>query len=62
VWTVAAALREGLVDDVHVAVVPVLLRAGERLYDDLGTWPDGSTRVETAAGEGARHVRFARPA
>ena len=58
--TVAAALRGGLVDEIHLAVVPVLLHAGERLYDDVGGWPEGYTCVETAAGEGALHVRFER--
>jgi dihydrofolate reductase len=60
--TVGAALRAGLVDDIHLAVVPVLMRGGERLYEDLGSWPEGYSCVETAAGEGALHVRFERTA
>ncbi|MFE7745029.1 dihydrofolate reductase family protein [Nocardia sp. NPDC057455] len=34
--TVRAYLRAGLVDELHLAVVPILLGAGERLYDELG--------------------------
>ncbi|MFI9509917.1 dihydrofolate reductase family protein [Nocardia sp. NPDC052566] len=37
--TVRQFLRAGLVDELHLAVVPILLGAGERLYDDLGTLP-----------------------
>jgi len=29
-------LRAGLIDELHVAVVPVLLGAGERLFAGLG--------------------------
>ena len=57
---VREALRDGIVDDVHLAVVPDVLGAGERLLDGVGTWPDGYACVETAAGEGAVHVRFTR--
>ena len=35
---------------------------GERLYGDVAPWPTGWTCVETAAGEGALHVRFVRDA
>ena len=35
VATVQEYLRAGLVDEMHVAIAPVLLGAGERLLDDL---------------------------
>jgi dihydrofolate reductase len=60
VSTVAAALRGGLVDDIHLAVVPGLLRGGERLYDDVGSWPDGFVLAQSATGEGAQHLYFTR--
>jgi dihydrofolate reductase len=60
VSTVASALHAGLVDDIHLAVVPVLLRGGERLYHDLGTWPDAFVLAQSAAGEGALHLYFTR--
>src|SRR5690348_10422994 len=34
-------LRAGLIDDLHVAIVPILLGAGERLFDDVAGVPDG---------------------
>lgn len=58
--TVRAGLRDGLIDELHVAVVPVLLGSGERLFDDLGSWPDGYSCVEIAASEAVAHIRFAR--
>ena len=37
--TVRQYLRAGLLDELHVAVVPVLLGSGERLFGDLGAGP-----------------------
>ena len=39
--TVQQYLRAGLLDELHVAVVPVLLGGGERLFEDLGDAPRG---------------------
>ncbi|NNH72604.1 dihydrofolate reductase [Nocardia uniformis] len=55
--TVRQFLLAGLVDDMHLAIAPVLLGAGERLYDDLGTLP-GYELDRVEAGEGATHVHF----
>ena len=38
--TVRQYLRAGLVDEMHVAVAPVLLGGGERLFEDLGVLPE----------------------
>ena len=57
---VREALRGGLVDELHVAVVPTVLGAGERLFDDVGGWPDGYACVETGAGDEVVHLRLAR--
>ncbi|MFI6168093.1 dihydrofolate reductase family protein [Nocardia sp. NPDC051052] len=50
-------LRAGLVDEMHLAVVPILLGGGERLYDELGTLPGYaiSSVVRSAA---VTHVVF----
>lgn len=48
-----------LVDTVHLAVVPVLLGAGERVFDT--DWRAAGYRVvDTVHGEGALHVTFSR--
>ncbi|MGY1603427.1 dihydrofolate reductase family protein [Geodermatophilus sp. SYSU D00815] len=56
--TVREYLRAGLVDELHVAVVPVLLGTGERLLGDgVGT---DLTVVEHVATDAATHVRLVR--
>ncbi len=58
--TVQQYLRAGLLDDLHLAVVPVLLGSGERLFDNLGDGPDGYECVEFTSSHAVAHVRFAR--
>ncbi|HEV2890312.1 MAG TPA: dihydrofolate reductase family protein [Frankiaceae bacterium] len=57
--TVRQYLRAGLVDELHVAIVPILLGAEERLFEDVGG-PDGYECVEHVASAGVTHVVFAR--
>ncbi|MGY1630222.1 dihydrofolate reductase family protein [Geodermatophilus sp. SYSU D01186] len=56
--TVRQYLRAGLLDELHVVVVPVLLGAGERLFGDLGPALDGWTCVEYAPSPVVAHVRL----
>lgn len=58
--TVQQYLRAGLVDEMHVAVVPILLGGGERLFDHLDGGPDGYECVELASSPSVAHVRLAR--
>jgi dihydrofolate reductase len=58
--TVRQYLRAGLVDELHVAVVPVLLGSGERLFE--GPAPAGLECVALVGSAAAAHVRFARAA
>jgi dihydrofolate reductase len=53
-------LRAGLIDDLHVVVVPVLLGGGERLFDHLDGGPAGYECVQFVASESVAHVRFAK--
>ena len=50
----------GLVDELHLVVVPVLLGSGERLFEGLGTALDGWTCVEFAPSMSVTHVRLRR--
>jgi dihydrofolate reductase len=53
-------LKIGLVDQLHVAIAPILLGRGINLWDDLGSFEDGyQVRTETAE-SGTLHVTFAR--
>ena len=56
--TVREYLRAGLLDELHVAVVPVLLGGGERLFDGLGDALDGWRSVEFASSTAVAHVRL----
>jgi dihydrofolate reductase len=58
--TVRQYLRAGLLDELHVAVVPVLLGSGERLFGDLGDALAGWTCVEFTPSVAVAHVRLRR--
>jgi dihydrofolate reductase len=58
--TIQQYLRAGLVDEMHVAIAPVLLGGGERLFEDLAGLPDGYECVEFAASPAAMHVMVRR--
>lgn len=54
-------LKAGLVDQLHVAIVPIVLGRGIRLWDDLRGLESGyEVTAETADESGTVHVTFAR--
>jgi dihydrofolate reductase len=57
--TIQQYLRAGLIDEMHLAIVPVLLGSGERLFDDLDGGPAGYS-VEFTASPAVLHVRMTR--
>ena len=60
VATIQECLRAGLVDEMHLAIVPVFLGCGERLFDHLDGGPAGLACAEFIASESVLHVRFQR--
>ena len=62
VSTVHEYLRAGLLDEIHVAVVPVLLGSGERLFEGVGPALEGWRCVEFAPSASVAHVRLRRDA
>jgi dihydrofolate reductase len=58
--TIRQYLHAGLVDELHVAIVPVLLGSGERLFDLPEGGPAGYGCVEFVASPAVMHVRLAR--
>lgn len=54
--TIRQYLGEGLIDELHVAVAPVLLGRGERLFEGVDLRALGYECVESAASEQATHV------
>jgi dihydrofolate reductase len=60
VETIQEYLRAGLVDDLHLAIAPVLLGAGERLFDHLEGAAAGYEVAGLVAGSTAMHARLVR--
>jgi dihydrofolate reductase len=58
--TVREYLKAGLVDDLHVAVVPIILGSGIRLWDDLRGLENGMQVSTVAAASGVTHITFSR--
>ncbi len=62
VSTIQQYLRAGLIDEMHLVYVPILLRRGERLFDDLDGGPVGYECVEFVASASVLHARFVKTA
>ncbi len=50
--------RAGLLDEVHINLVPVLLRGGVRLFEHLGTPPIELESTGVIEGAGVTHLAF----
>jgi dihydrofolate reductase len=51
-------IRAGLLDEIHVDLVPVLLGDGVRLFDHLGTGPIELESTRVVEGTGVTHLTF----
>ena len=49
-------LREGLIDEMHIAISPVILGSGERLFEGVNMRALGYECIEYVASEKAAHV------
>ena len=58
--TIKQYMRAGLVDDLHIAIVPVLLGKGERLLDGLGDASGRYVVTEWVASPKVIHARLTR--
>jgi dihydrofolate reductase len=58
--TIQQYLQAGLIDELHLAIVPTLLGGGERLFDHLDGGPEGYECVELVGSATVAHVRLAR--
>ena len=58
--TIQQYLRAGLIDEMHLVMVPILLGSGERLFDHLDGGPLGYKCVEFLSSPSVVHVRFTR--
>ena len=55
---VQQCIRAGLLDEIHVDLVPVLLGDGVRLFDHLGTEPIELESTRMLEGAGVTHLTF----
>jgi dihydrofolate reductase len=62
VSTIQQYLRAGLMDEMHVAIVPVLLGRGERLFDHLDGGVERYECVELVSSPAVTHARLVRRA
>jgi dihydrofolate reductase len=60
--TIQQYLRAGLIDEMHVAISPVLLGRGERLFEGVDLRAGGYECVQVVASEKATHVVLRREA
>src|SRR5919205_1527468 len=51
-------IKAGLLDEIHVDLVPVLLGAGARFFDHLGTEPIELENTGVIEGAGVTHLQF----
>lgn len=58
VSTIREYLREGLIDELHLAITPVLLGRGEALFEGMNWRAMGYRCRERVAGETATHMTF----
>jgi dihydrofolate reductase len=58
--TIQQFFRAGLIDEMHVAIVPILLGSGERLFDHLDGVGIGYRCVELVSSPAVVHARFVR--
>lgn len=54
--TVRQYLRAGLIDELHIAIAPILLGGGERLFEEVNLRASGYECVQFMASEKATHV------
>ena len=60
VATIQQYMGAGLIDEMHVAIVPILLGSGERLFDRLDSGPIGYRCAELVCSPAVAHARFVR--
>ena len=58
--TIQQFLRAGLIDEMHVVIVPIMLGDGERFFDNLAGRLDQYECVELVSSNAATHARVTR--
>src|SRR5258708_16752919 len=58
--TIQQYLKARLIDEMHLAIAPVLLGSGERLFDHLDGGPVGYRSVELVSSPAVVHIKLVR--
>jgi dihydrofolate reductase len=58
--TIQQYLLAGLLDELHISLVPILLGGGERLFDDPARTPEGYECTELATSGAVAHIVLSR--
>jgi dihydrofolate reductase len=58
--TIQQFLRAGLIDEMHVVIMPIMLGDGERLLDNLASRLEQYECVELVSSNSATHARITR--
>jgi len=58
VATIQQYLRARLIDEMHIAIAPILLGSGERLFSDIDRLSLGYDSAEHVSSPNATHVVF----
>jgi dihydrofolate reductase len=58
--TIQQYFQAGLIDEMHIAIVPILIGSGERLFVNLGDSVHGYECIDFVSSSGVAHARLAR--
>jgi dihydrofolate reductase len=56
--TIQQDIQQGLFDELHIGIAPVLLGAGLRLFEHLGTEPLDLEQTQTTEAAGVTYLRY----
>jgi dihydrofolate reductase len=57
-YTAQQFLQEGMVDELHIHIAPVLLARGTRLFEHIGSKSVNLKKIKTIDTPGAVHIRY----
>ncbi len=56
--TLQQCLKSGLLDEIHIDIVPVVMGKGVRLFENFGDTPPQLEQIEVVEGQGVTHLKY----